>query len=295
MQSSQQMAKLMAVLVLLAVVAAAETRQEFRFTVNPHVTLAIINQYGDITVHPSSGNIVVIVASLASDKAEIDRSPENPADSLVTNRINITTHLLAGATAENGRVDYDVMVPSNASVLMQSTTGTLRAQNLHGDVEVEGTSTPVDIRDISDAHVHVKTMNGAVALTNIQGGHVEVESVSGNIQLANVAAPQVRVRSTSGKIIYDGDFGYTGEYRLSNHTGDIDAIIPQTASAEIRAQSLRGKVQDDAHLEPKKHVGNVIPGAQGFFGTTISTVRQVSSVWLSTFSGKIHLTRRSQQ
>ena len=136
-------------------------------------------------------------------------------------------------------------------------------------------------------------MDGAVSLTNIQGGHVEVESVSGDIHLIDVAAPQVRVSSTRGRISYDGDFGYTGEYRLTNHSGDIDAIIPQNTSAEIQAQSLKGKVQDDVPLKPKTHSTGVIPGAVGFFGTTISTVgHSASSVLLSTFSGKIHLQKR---
>ena len=35
----------------------------------------------------------------------------------------------------------------------------------------------MDVRDISDAHVHVKTMNGPVNLDNIQNGHVEVDSL----------------------------------------------------------------------------------------------------------------------
>jgi DUF4097 and DUF4098 domain-containing protein YvlB len=235
----------------------------------------------------------VIVATRASDRSEIDRSPDTAAESAVASRISVTTHLLAGATPESGRVDYELQVPVDASVILQSATGALRAEKLRGDVDVEGAQASVDVRDITDAHVHVKTMDGPVSLTNIKGGHVEVESVSGDIHLADVAAPQVRVRSTSGRISYDGDFGYTGEYRLTNHSGDIDAIIPQTTSAEIRAQSLRGKVQDDVHLKPKTHSTGVIPGAVGFFGTTISTVgHSASSVLLSTFSGKIHLQKR---
>jgi DUF4097 and DUF4098 domain-containing protein YvlB len=257
------------------------------------VTIAILNQYGSISVKPSNGNLVVIVATRASDKSEIDRSPDTAAESAVATRISVTTHLLPGATAETGRVDYELQVPADASVILQSATGTLRAEKLRGDVDVEGAQASVDVRDITDAHVHVKTMNGQVTLVNIKGGHVEVESVSGDIHLADVAAPQVRVRSTSGRISYDGDFGYTGEYRISNHSGDIDATIPQNTSAEIRAQSLRGKVQDDVHLKPKIHSAGVIPGAVGFFGTTISTVsRSASSVLLSTFSGKIHLQKR---
>jgi DUF4097 and DUF4098 domain-containing protein YvlB len=274
-------------------VAAAETREEMRFAVSPRVTIAIVNQYGGISVRPSSGNLVVIVATRASDRSEIDRSPDTAAESAVASRISVTTHLLAGATPESGRVDYELQVPVDASVILQSATGALRAEKLRGDVDVEGAQASVDVRDITDAHVHVKTMDGPVSLTNIKGGHVEVESVSGDIHMADVAAPQVRVRSTSGRISYDGDFGYTGEYRLTNHSGDIDAIIPQTTSAEIRAQSLRGKVQDDVHLKPKTHSTGVIPGAVGFFGTTISTVgHSASSVLLSTFSGKIHLQKR---
>jgi DUF4097 and DUF4098 domain-containing protein YvlB len=293
MHSSQQAAKLLMLLVALAVVSAAQTRQEFRFAVGPRVTIAIVNQYGSISVKPSSGNLVVVIATRASDKVEIDRSPETAAESAAASRINITTHLLAGATPESGLVNYEVQVPADASVILQSATGTLRAERLRGDVEVEGAQANVDVRDIAEAHVHVKTMDGAVSLTNIKGGHVEVESVSGDIHLADVAAPQVRVRSTSGRISYDGDFGYTGEYRISNHSGNIDAIIPQTTSAEIKATSLRGKVVDDVHLKPKTHPSGVIAGASSFFGTTISTVgHSASSVLLSTFSGKIHLQKR---
>jgi DUF4097 and DUF4098 domain-containing protein YvlB len=294
MQSSQQAAKLLMLLVALALVARAETREELRFTVGPRATVAIVNQYGNISVKPSPGNnLVVIVATRASDKVEIDRSPETPDSNGGANRVSITTHLLAGATPESGRVDYDVLVPADASVILQSATGILHAERLRGDVEVEGAQSSVDVRDISEAHVHVKTMEGAVTLTNIKGGHVEVESVSGDIHLVDVAAPQVRVSSTRGSISYDGDFGYTGEYRLTNHSGNIDAIIPQTTSAEIRAQSLKGKVQDDVHLKPKTHSIGVIPGAASFFGTTISTVsHSASSVLLSTFSGRIHLQKR---
>jgi DUF4097 and DUF4098 domain-containing protein YvlB len=292
MQSSRQATTVMLLLMVLAVVAAAETRQEFRFTVSPRATIAIVNQYGSIYVKPSSGNLVVVVATRASDNVEIDRSPEKPDAAAVQSRVSFTTHLLEGASAENGRVDYEVSVPSNATVSLQLTTGMVRAQNLNGDLDIESSSANVEVRDLSEAHLHIRSVNGPVSVSNIKGGHVEIQTVGGNIQMADVSAPQVQVSSTSGKIIYDGDFGYTGRYSMMNHSGDIDAVIPDNASAEIKATSYQGKVQDDAHLNPKKHMGPVIPGAQGFFGTTLSKFSQVSSVTLSTFSGKIHLRKR---
>jgi len=60
--------------------------------------------------------------------------------------------------------DYEILVPADASVTLHSSTGTLHAEKLHGDVSLEGPGADVDVRDISDAHVHVKTMNGSVNL-----------------------------------------------------------------------------------------------------------------------------------
>lgn len=295
MQSSQQAAKLLMILVALAVVSAAETKQEIRFTVGPRATITIVNQYGGISVKPSTSNLVVVVATKASDKIEIERTPENNDAAAVTNRINITTQLFEGVTPSSGKVDYEVLVPADASVILESANGVLHVEKLRGDVEIEGAQPTVDVREISDAHVHVKTIDGPVTLTNIKGGHVEVDSISGNINLVDVAGPLVHVSSTRGKITYDGDFGLTGEYRLVNHSGDIDATIPENTSADIQAISRHGKVQDEFHLKPKAHsASSFIPtGAASFIGTTISTVgHSASSVLLRTFSGRIHLQKR---
>jgi DUF4097 and DUF4098 domain-containing protein YvlB len=248
--------------------------------------VAIVNQYGGIYVRPSTGNMVVIVATLASDKVDVESSQG-------LNRVDLASHLLAGASQVTGRVDYDVTVPADTSVILQSATGPLHAERLHGDVELEGVSAPVDVRDISDVHVHIKTMNGPITLTNIRGGHVQADSVSGDISLNSVSGPEVRVSSTSGQIVYDGDFGYPGEYRLTSYTGNIEATFPENTSAEIKAQSVRGKLQDDAHLQPKHHPSFTVSEGKSFVGTTLNTLNQAAaSVWLKTFSGRIHLKKR---
>ena len=288
MQSSQQAAKVTLVgLVVLAAVASAETKKELRFTLGPKSTIAIVNQYGGISVKPSTtGNTVVVIATLASDKVDV-QSSQGP------NRVDLASHLLPGATDVTGRVDYEVTVPADSSVILQSATGPLHAEKLHGDIELEGVAAPVDVRDVWDSHVHIKTMNGPVTVTNVRDGHVEIDSVSGNITLNSVSGPEVRVSSTSGQIIYDGDFGYPGEYRLTSHSGNIEATFPQTTVAEIRAQSYQGKVQDDAHLQPKKHPNFSVAEGKSFVGTTLNTINQAAaSVWLRTFSGRIHLKKR---
>jgi DUF4097 and DUF4098 domain-containing protein YvlB len=265
----------------------AETHKEFRFNVAPKAGLTVNNPYGSISVKPSTGNVVVINAVIASDKVEVDNS-------LVGNRVEVQSHLLPGADEHSGRVDYEILAPPDASITLHSSTGSLRAEKIHGDVSLEGAAAVVDVRDITNAHVHVKTLNGPVTLTNVQDGHVEVDSLSGNVTLKSVTGPLVQVISTSGGIIYIGDFGDHGEYRLTSHSGDIEAVVPENTSADVSARSVRGEVHDDIHLQPKEHTSFVLKEGSAFWGT-MGRAAVSSTVVLRSFSGKIHLRKRSEK
>jgi DUF4097 and DUF4098 domain-containing protein YvlB len=265
----------------------AQSRKDLHFNVGVRSGISVNNPYGSISVKPSLNNTVMINAMLSSDKVEIDSSQNG-------NRVEIQSHLLPGATAENGRVDYEVLIPADASITLHSNTGSLRAEKLHGDVTLEGASATVDIRDITSAHVHVKTLNGPVTLTNVQDGHVEVDSLSGEVTLNRVTGPLVQVISTSGPINYTGDFGDSGDYRLTSHSGDIEATVPETTSADVTASSVRGEVHDDIPLQPKAHTSFIVRQGSAFVGT-MGRAAVSSTVVLRSFSGKIHLRKRTSK
>jgi DUF4097 and DUF4098 domain-containing protein YvlB len=277
-----QRAQLVSVVILAtAICASAEVRKEFRFAVGSGAVVSISNQYGPISVKAGAGTQVFVVAILHSEQVEIDQTQSG-------NRVDIVSHLLPGASADAGRVDYEVSVPADASVTLRSSTGLLHAEGLHGDVTLEGSQANVEARDISDAHVHVRTLNGSVVLNNIRNGHVEVTSVTGDVTLNSVNGPLVQVNSTSGKIRYEGDFGSSGEYMLTSHSGDIEASAPNDASIDVTARSVRGQVVNDFLLEPK-HTPFVVKAGSAFAGTMN---KAASSVRLFSFSGKIHLKKR---
>src|SRR5215467_6298121 len=257
---SRQTVEVVLVSAMLAGTLLAETHKEFHFNVGSKSGVSVNNPYGSISVKPSTGNAVVINATLYSDKVEVDSNQTG-------NRVDIQSHLLPGANAQTGRADYEVLVPADASVILHSSTGPLRAEKLHGDMTLEGAGATVEIRDVSDAHVHVRTVNGPVTLTNVQDGHVEVDSLSGNVTLDRVNGPLVQVVSTSGRINYIGDFGYSGEYRLTSHSGDIDATVPEYTSADVSARSVKGEVHDDIPLQPKTHTSFFVQKGSAFVGT----------------------------
>jgi hypothetical protein len=271
---------------LMAGTLLAETHKEYRFSVGPNAGLSVNNPYGSISVKPSTGNVVIINAAIASDRVEVDNS-------MVGNRVEIQSHLLAGADAQSGRVDYEIFAPADASITLHSSSGTLHAERLHGDVTLEGAGATVDVHDISSAHVHVKTLNGPVTITNVQQSHIEVDSLSGNVTLNSVTGPLIQVVSTSGGISYIGDFGDRGDYRLTSHSGDIEAIVPDSVSVDVSARSVRGEVHDDVHLQPRQHVPYTTPPEGRAFWGSKGIASISSTVVLRTFSGKIHLSKHA--
>ena len=261
--------------------AAGDSRKELQFKVGKHPTISIDNPYGPVVVRAGASRRVVVTAILHSDKVEIDQAQSR-------NRVDLVSHLLAGADANSGIVEYEVQVPQEASLTLHSDNGRIHVEKLHGDVAMEGSNAAMEVIDCADGHVHIKTLNGPVSLTNVHNGHVEVMSMGGDVVLMGVSGPLVNVNSNSGKIQYTGDFAGEGEYDFTSHTGDIEAIAPAYASIDVLAHSNQGRVDSDFSLEPK-HTPFYAKGGSALVGTI---GKAASSVKLFSFSGKIHLKKR---
>jgi DUF4097 and DUF4098 domain-containing protein YvlB len=262
--------------------AAAETRKEFRFTVGPKANIVVDNEYGAITVKPGSANQVVVVAVVHSDKVEVDTSHEG-------DRLEIESHLLKGADAQSGRVDYELTVPANVPLNLRSSTGPLSVERTQGDLTLEGADAAVNVHNVSHCHVHVKTMSGNVTLADVSDGHVEINSISGEVHLNSVTGPHVQVDSGAGKVFYDGNFGSSGSYAFTTHTGDIEALVAPDASADFSARSMQGFVKSDVPLKPKEHSRFPTELGRSFFGTV---GKAASEVVLKSISGTIRLKYR---
>jgi DUF4097 and DUF4098 domain-containing protein YvlB len=262
-----------------AILAHAQ-RQEFKYNVGQGAGVTVYNEYGPVTVRPSAGRQVVVIANRNTDKIEIDGSQSG-------NRVEVRTHLLERMDANQGRVEYDVHVPADVKLSVHSATGPIRIERMRGDISIEGESAQVELRDSADGHVHIRTVNGPITLTNFSNGHLDVTSVGGDVTLTSVSGHKVVVNTNSGRIRYQGEFGGSGDYSLMNNSGDIEVVLPASASLDITASSVKGKVENEFPFTPKAH--NVFPAAakeRTFAGTSN---RGGSAVRLRSFSGTIRV------
>jgi DUF4097 and DUF4098 domain-containing protein YvlB len=266
----------------LVLSASAQSHKQLKYTVGPGASVMITNEFGPITVKPSTGHQVTIMASPHSTNVEVD------ADQL-GNRIEVRSHIVKPGSDDDSQVEYDVSVPSDAMLTIRADAGPVQIEGLRGDVSVVGDNAHVDVKDVSGAHVRVQTVSGPVTLTNVSKGHVEIATVGGDVKLNGVTGPKVSVNSTRGNIAYAGDFGNAGDYDLVSHSGNIDVSLPETASVELSARSVSGSVENDFPLQQKAHTAWAPQPGKSFIGTANSAA---SSVELRTFSGKIRVKKQ---
>lgn len=268
--------KIAAILGLLfSLRTAAQTTKELHYHVGPKPLISITNNYGSIRVQPS-GNNEVIVTTLAGSDAVIFSNEQRG------NRIELRAESKLRGT---GQAEYRVLVPMDSIISLRSSDGKLHAQGLSGDVIVEAASAPVEVSDIRDAHVHVKTLTGPVTLSNIRHSHLDVYSVGGDLSIHNVTEAIVDAHTGSGRIVYDGDPGTSGDYTFTSHSGNLDVSIPANASVDVKSHSVKGEAD-----QPVKNPATVpATGQQSHFLTQrgIGASRFV----LRSFKGRIRIRR----
>jgi DUF4097 and DUF4098 domain-containing protein YvlB len=258
-----------------------ETKKEYRFTVGAHPNISVDTQNGSISAKPGNAASVIVTALIKSNNVEVDQKQNG-------NRIDIASHVLQGSGQQAGEIDYELLIPAGATVSLHSTTGPLSAERLQGDITLEGADAVINVRSIDNGHVHVQTMRGPVTVTDVRNGYVQILSISGDVHLKSVSGPLVQANSGSGKIFYEGDFGSGGDYKFTTHTGDIEALAPPDVSADFRAHSVVGRVQNDFPLQVQ-HSRFTTEAGRSFFGTA---GKASSQVVLRSFSGKIRLKQR---
>jgi len=257
-------------------------KKEFKYQVAAGATVSVVNQKGTITVKPAPGRQLIISGNPASDKVEVDAGQSG-------NRVTVRTHSVAKTSGEDGRVDYDIQLPADSSITIESGSGDVRVENIRGNVTVDSEEGQIEIRGVSGGFVQVQSVNGGVVLNNLQKCRVQATSTGGNIQLSGVSGPSVTAKSTTGTITYVGDFGGGGSYLLTNHSGDISVSLPTTASVDLTARSIQGTVENDFPLQKPAHAAFAVKEGKSIAG--ISNAGS-SSVELRSFSGKIRVKKQ---
>jgi hypothetical protein len=263
--------------------AASNARLEKTYETNGSPRVSISNISGHVTVRGWDRSQVHVIYTVGSPRVEVDTEvlpPKGPAD-----KIRLSTHVLDPlTTGPEQTADYTLDVPVGTSLEIRNPQGTLQVENLQSDAALESVGGNIEVTDFS-GHLSVKSVGGNIQLIRTSG-NVEAYSITGDLHFVSPATTKLRGSTTSGRILYEGDFKEGGDYVLSEYSGEMDIACPSSASYELRAKTVRGKILNTLPIKPRHRYASPMASSNSLLGTHNTGN---ATVELTSFSGTIRI------
>ena len=269
----------------LALAWAAVPRQlEKRYdtTLNPRISLS--NLRGRVMVKGWDHAEVHAVCTTNSSRVQVETDVFPPIGRI--EKIQFTTQILDPlVTGEEERADYSLDVPVGSSVEISNRQGAVQVERLTADTAVESVGATIAATDVT-GQLTVRSVGGDIEIIR-PSGEVQAHSITGNLHFVSASSPKrLRGRTTSGMINYEGDFARGGDYVLSSYSGDMNVACSTSASFELRAKTVRGKLDNALAITSRRQPASPLWSANSLVGVR-NTGR--ARVELTSFSGTIHI------
>ena len=263
--------------------AAGEGRIEKTFDTTREPRISLNNLKGHVLVRGWDKAQVHVVYTVASPRMEVDSEilpNTGPAE-----KVHFDTHLLDPTLpADEQAADYTLDVPSGASLEIRNSQGRIRLEGMQADATVQSVGGDISIRDYS-GRLSVHSVAGDIEVIR-PAGNVEAYSITGNLHFVSPTTTRLHGSTTSGSILYEGDFMVRGDYILSAYSGDVDIVCPSSASYELSAKTLKGKVINTMPMTHRRESASPLGASNSLLGTH-NTGK--ATVELTSFSGNIRI------
>jgi hypothetical protein len=285
LKSVRHVLGLLAIILLPAAViwAAGDGRLEKTFDTTREPRISLNNLKWHILVRGWDKAQVHVVYTVASPRVEVDSEilPETgPAE-----KIHFDTHLLDPTLPSDEQMaDYTLDVPVGATLEIRNPQGRIRVEGMQADATVQSVGGEISVRDYS-GHLSAHSVAGDIEIIR-PSGNVEAYSVTGSLHFVSPATTRLHGSTTSGRILYEGDFMDRGDYILSAYSGDVDIVCPTSASYELSAKTLKGKVINTMPMTHRRESASPLGTSNSLLGTRNAGKAFVD---LTSFSGSIHI------
>jgi hypothetical protein len=267
----------------LPAAAAAEGSFQRTLQVNGPVHMELTTGSGNVQVRTGNSSEVQVTGRIrATDwfegnvEEKIKRIESNPPIQQSGNTIRVG-HLDDPELRHNISISYDVTVPAETELRVESGSGNQRVEGIRGPLQVSAGSGGLNISAIGD-RVHAETGSGDIEIDRVQGnvraktgsGSIRADEIacafeadtgSGQITLQQTAPGSVRVDTGSGGVELHGVHGSldaragsgtieaegspTGAWNLHTGSGTVQLKIPSDASFDLAAHTSSGSISVD--------------------------------------------------
>jgi DUF4097 and DUF4098 domain-containing protein YvlB len=277
----------------LPAAAAAEGSFQRALQVTGPVHLDLTTGSGDVEVHTGNSSQVRVTGHIRASEwfegkveEKIKRLEANPPIQQSGNDIRIG-HIDDPELRHNISISYEVVVPAETDLRMQTGSGDQKVEGIRGPLEVNSGSGGLKISSIGDrvhaetgsgdiniarvkGNVHAKTGSGSIDASDIAGAF-EANSGSGHITLQQTAPGSVRVDTGSGGMELHGVEGSleakagsgtiqaegspTGAWSVHTGSGEVNLKLPSNAAFDLDAHTSSGSISIDQPHSVQGSVG----------------------------------------
>ncbi len=274
-----------ALLCLQALPAAAAAEGSFQrdLQVTGAVHLDLSTGSGNVEVRTGNASQVQVTGRIRAAEwfggnveEQIKRLEANPPIQQSGNQIRIG-HIDDPELRHNISISYEVVVPAETDLHVQSGSGNQRVDGIRGPLEVSSGSGGLKISAIGDrvraetgsgdididrvkGNVRAKTGSGSIDASDIAGAF-EANTGSGRISLQQTAPGSVRVDTGSGEMELHGvrgsleakagsgtiqaDGSPTGAWTVHTGSGEVKLKLPSDAAFDLDAHTSSGSISID--------------------------------------------------
>jgi DUF4097 and DUF4098 domain-containing protein YvlB len=168
--------------------------------------------------------------------------------------------------------DYDVRLPKNTNLILKTTHGYIKCENIEGNVTAATTHDEIECRSIT-GDLRLNTTHGDITLEHINGG-VEAGTTHDSIRAEYVSGP-VELKTTHGEIVCrqldtnrlqartshdDVNIGFVNsiegqiEADVETSHGNIDFDLPVNFAGSIFMSTTHGRIKSDVPVVVKGEI-----------------------------------------
>lgn len=202
-------------------------------------TLRVTADTGRVVVRGADTDEVTVTAAVSRG---LLRTTE---EALVVGESYVLTSDCREFASQWCRVDYDVVVPRDFVVVVQTDNGDVSVRGVTGRIDVISDNGSIELDDVAGP-VRARAANGSVVGRTLTSTEVDAASDNGRVELAFAGPPDtVTADSDNGSVTVavptvDGD--YSVEASTDNGRIDVAVIDDPTSARLIRATTDNGNV-----------------------------------------------------
>jgi hypothetical protein len=249
----------------------SEAMSPIQRTLQPGARVAIATGRGDVTVHASDGDSLIVTATKSGPGANGPSARERMREVAVAidpQGNGVLIHPIRMDSAPGGSsVDIDVRVPKSSSLSIDAAHGDVSVSGISGNIDVRSGNGDTDVHD-AGADVSVESENGDLHIGRIggnlrlsgRGDDVDIQSVAGNVSIDGAFLGSIEMRGVAknthcatqfsaltfgplaGRMQMDSD-----DISLSGVSGDAKLV---TRNKDVTADHIAGQLEiADSHSD----------------------------------------------